>query len=88
MELASENTLGAAQLGCTGLLHVVGMCEVRIHQLPGGRVSREAPAKRFTDALLQSLEEIARLGGLQQRLDLGVGIAPAAMSGNVPQSDR
>ena len=64
MELASEDTLGAAQLGCASLLHIVGVSKVRINELPGGRVSREAPTEGCTDALIQSLQEITRFGGL------------------------
>ena len=88
VELARQDTLGATQLRRARGLHIVRVSKVRIHKLAGGRVSREAPAKRFTDALLQSLEEIARLGGLQQTLHFGVGVAPAAMPGHVTQRDR
>ncbi|SIA88931.1 Uncharacterised protein [Mycobacteroides abscessus subsp. abscessus] len=64
MELARQDTLGATQLGSASLLRIVGVSEVRINELPGGRVSREAPTEGCTDAFIQSLQEVTRLGGL------------------------
>ena len=55
MELAGENALRTSQLGCASLLHIVGVSEVRINELPGGCVSREAPTEGCTNAFIQSL---------------------------------
>ena len=52
MELAGQNALRTSQLGCASLPHIVGVSEVRINELPGGRVSRKNPAEGLTDALV------------------------------------
>ena len=88
MELASENSLRTSQLGSAGLLHVIGVSEVRINELPGGRVTWEAPTEGLTNTLVQPLEEVARLNGLQQTFQLGIGVSPATVASHVSQRDR
>ena len=88
VKFASQDPLGASELRSAGTAHVVGMRQVGIHQLPRSRISRESPPQLLTNTIVEPLEEVARLGGLQQRLHLRVGVAPSTMTSDVSQRDR
>ena len=88
VKFASQDPLGASELRSAGTAHVVGMRQVGVHQLPRSRISRESPPQLLTNTIVEPLEEVARLGGLQQRLHLRVGIPPASVTGDMTQRDR
>ena len=88
VKFASQDPLGASELRSAGTAHVVGMRQVGVHQLPRSRISRESPPQLLTNTIVEPLEEVARLGGLQQRLHLRVGVAPSTMTSHVSQRNR